>query len=479
MNKLQTYLRRPGTASAILSVLLLSLAFTNSAAGQRAPEPRREQLLNGLRVLLVNRPGDPDVFLKMRVHSGAAFDIAGKEGSMALLTDALFDAETRRYVTEELDGRLDVSITYDSVNVTLAGRASDFDRLLELLRNALINTQLTPEVVQRLREDRIKAVREEALAPETMAERAVAARLFGVHPYGRLVGGSPESLARVERADLLLVRERFLNPNNSTLVIAGAVEPTRVMRALRQSLGGWRKSDHIVPSTFRQPEAPDARTLLIDRAGASEVALRVAVRGLAEADRDRAALWLLIPLVNERWGKAQPQLIPRKMHMHHEAHREGGMFILGATVAPEFAAQALESARAVLRDLVVKAPSVTELEKAKRHWAETLNKEAGDFEAAVGYWLDAHTYDMATSSSTEMLRAVNALTPAEVQRVAARLFLNTPAAAVAVGDASKLREELARAGGVEVFGEAASKPAPVPPVKPSQSQNPSLQLKRP
>jgi predicted Zn-dependent peptidase len=132
-----------------------------------------------------------------------------------------------------------------------------------------------------------------------------------------------------------------------------------------------------------------------------------------------------------------------------------------------------------LRDLSTNAPTAAELERVKGKVAESLVKESGDFEATARHWLDAHTHDMASSSSAELLRAVNALTPSEVQRVAARLFLNTPVAAVVVGDASKLREELARAGGVEVFGEAVLKPEPAPPVRPAPTQTPPLRLKRP
>ena len=465
-------------AFGILCALLLSLIPLAPAAGQGVPEPRREQILNGLRILLVNRPGDPQVMLKLRVHSGAAFDMAGKEGSMALLTDALFDADSRRYVTEEIDGRYDVSTTYDSVTITLAGRATDFSRLLELLRNAIINAQLTPELVNRLRDERIKAARADAPTPEALAERALAARLFGVHPYGRPIGGSPESLARIERADLMLTRERFLNPNNATLYISGAIDPARVMRALRSSLGGWRKSDRIIPATFRQPEAPDLRTLLIDRVGAPEVALRLAVRSLAEADRDRAALRVLASIVRERWHAANPRLAGVKMTAYHDARREGGMFIMGASVAPTSVAQVLESARKVLRDLTASGPSAAELDKARRTWMDAPDNALTNSEANADSWLDGYTYDLASPNPAELKRAVGALTPSEVQRIAARLFLNTPSAAVAVGEASKLREELARSGGVEVFGEAASKPEPTATPKPTP-QSPPLQLKRP
>src|SRR5437660_2916572 len=202
--------RRRGLPLQVLTALILLCAGWFAVAGQSTPEPRREQLLNGLRILLPPRPGDPTVLIKLRVHDGSAFDLAGKEGLMATLADAMFDQQTREYVTQELGGRLDVTSDYDAVNITLAGKASDFERLLELARNAVMNTQLTPEAVERVRAERIKLLRGRT---QTAAERAdifVAARLFGTHPYGRTVAGTPESVARIERADLLLMRERFL-----------------------------------------------------------------------------------------------------------------------------------------------------------------------------------------------------------------------------------------------------------------------------
>jgi predicted Zn-dependent peptidase len=98
--------RRP-LPRAVLSALILAGAawFAAAPAGAQG-EPRREQLLNGLRVLLVSRPADQNVLIKLRVHSGAAFDLAGKEGLTAALADLMFDQQTRDYVTEELNGRL-------------------------------------------------------------------------------------------------------------------------------------------------------------------------------------------------------------------------------------------------------------------------------------------------------------------------------------------------------------------------------------
>src|SRR5215203_3121405 len=92
---------------ALTALVLLCSAWV-AAPAQSNPEPRREQLLNGLRILLWSRPVDQNVLLRLRVHSGAAFDLAGKEGLMATLVDSMFDQQTRDYVTDELGGRIEV-----------------------------------------------------------------------------------------------------------------------------------------------------------------------------------------------------------------------------------------------------------------------------------------------------------------------------------------------------------------------------------
>ena len=461
-----------------MTALVLLCSAWVAAPAQSAPEPRREQLLNGLRILLWSRPADQNVLLKLRVHGGAAFDLAGKEGLMATLVDAMFDQQTRDYVTEELGGRIEVVLGYDTIDITLAGRATDFDRLLELARNAVTNPQLTPENFERVRAARIKSLRETPTSAAEAADRAAAARLFGAYPYGRVLSGTPESLTRAVRGDILLLRERFLNPDNTTIVIVGGFEPKRVMRSMRESFGGWRKSDRAVPATFKLPDPPDERTLVVNQTDAAGVELRLALRGFARTDIDSPAAQVIAEVVRARWLSAMPELKERAAFVRHDSYRENGIFRMGATLkTPAEAAKALEAARKILNDLSTGAPSVTEVETAKQAATAALGANATGDDATASAWLDEHTYKNAAATAQARARAAQALSPGEAQRVAARLFLHTPVATVALGDAAQLRTELARVGTVEVFGEAAAKPPqPQPTPKPQQ---PTLQLKRP
>lgn len=443
-------------------LLLATLAPAALAAQTNNPAPRREQLLNGLPILLDYRPGDQQALLKLRIGSGAAFDLAGKEGLMTLLSDILFpDPNTRQFVTEELGGQMEVTTDYDHIDVLLSGRASEFERLAELLRNAVVNTRIVADEVGRLRAERLKGAQAAEVSPALRADHAVAARLFGRHPYARLINGTPESLARIERADLLLARDRFLTADNARLVLIGGVEPARAMRVFRQFLGAWRKSETLVPATFRQPDPPDARTLIIDQSGADTAEVRLALRGLARTDRDHVAASLLAALARTRWQAALTEnKLTQSLSVRHEAYAVAGLWQMSAQAQPVAAAQTLEAARATLRSLVATPPTTAELDQAKRAASLTFIQTKQPDIALADEWLDVDRFN--TSNADEQ-RALDLLTAADVQRVAVRLFRDAPTASVAVGPGAALRNELAHmSNGTEVFGASAPKPAALP-----------------
>lgn len=456
---------RSRKAGLLASALLLNICLNGIICfAQSAPEPRREQLLNGLNILLWERPGNPEVLLKLRIHSGAAFDLAGKAGTMAILGDALFaDPTTREYITGELGGKIEVTTDYDAINVTLTARTQDYERLVELLRTAIINVSLTADRVKELRDSRIKMVRESSTNPTLIADRAISARLFGEYPYGRPHEGSYDTLSRIEGMDVQYARERFLNPNNSTLVIAGGVDRARAMRALRQLLGLWRKSEGIAPSTFKQPEAPDTRTLIVDLPGAESAEVRVAVRGLARSDRDYAAATVLALVARDRWQTLMPELRQSAFFVRHEAHTLPGIFVMGASVRATDASRALQTAQKAIQDLMKTPPTVAELERARSEAVATFSRQMDKPETIAELWLDAETYKLPPIAARAL--ALSNVTPADVQRVAGRLLSNVTVnsmsktatdatfATVVVGSASLFKADLERSGKVQILGE--------------------------
>ena len=458
-------------SKALLVVCCITLVRSPVRA-QVPMEPEHARLLNGLRVLIWTRPNDQDVLLKLRVHSGAAFDLAGKAGSMALLGDILFpDPTTREYFTEEMQGRLNVTTDYDSITITMQGRAREFERIVEILRTGLVTTQLTPENVTKVREGRIKIIKDSGISSSALADRAIAARLFGDFPYGRPSSGSVESLGRVERPDLMLARDRFLSPNNSTLTIIGGVQTNRALRALRQLLGVWRKTEQLVPATFRQPSTPDSRTLIVNAPNDQSVEVRFAMRGFSRQDADSPAATLLAVLAQHRWERLSPELTRSPIYVRHDAFLLPGMFVMGASVDTLLAGKTLASAKEVVQSLANAPVTAAELELARYETLAQINKGLASPDGIANAWLDSDAYGL--PSVAEQMRTLSALTAADVQRVASRLIREGAFVSVVVGKSELLKAQLERSTKVEVMGEI------VPKAEPKSESKSNPQIKSP
>ena len=425
--------------TAVLACLLLMLP--GHTAAQAASEPERDMLLNGLRILYSQQPGNPNVLLKLRIHSGAAFDFAGRAGMMSMLGDAMFpDPATRDYVTEELGGKLEVTTTFDSIDVSISGKASALERMIDLLRGAVLTTQLDADSIAKLREARIVRLNKTSSSAAAMADEAIARRLFGSFPYAQAVEGTASTVPKIERADLLLARERFLNADNASLFVMGGVEKPRLIRALRQLLGPWGKSNGAIPATFRQPLPPDQRVLVLHTQGESRAEVRLAVRGLSRADADSIAADLLALIIRHRWQAAVAEL--SNTNVRHASHLLPGSFVLSGSTPTESASKAVAAAQQVMNALTDAPPSAAELNTARAELLSQISTQASQPDGLASLWLDVDTFKL-QRRPTAMANLVSSLAPSDVQRVAARLFKNQPVATVVVGNSAELKSAFA------------------------------------
>jgi len=450
--------------------LTLSLVFAaQSATAQPPNEPQTQELLNGLKVLFWPTPGSSEVLVKLRIHSGSAFDLAGKSGEMALLGDVLFpDPETIEYFTEQMGGRLQVNVNYDSMTITMRGKAEQLDNILEVLRNAILAPQLTPEVTARVRDARIKMLRDTAISPAAVADRAIALRLFGDFPYGRPSSGSPEDLARIDRADLMLARERFLNSNNATMAIVGGINQTRTLRTLKQLFGAWRKSEQVVPSTFQAAKPPDSKILLV-KTPSPTAELRIAVRGLSKSDSDALISDVVSQIVKNRLQAQLPNSAKTPVFARSERYMLPGMFILGASVENSSLVTAIDSVSKILEALSTTPVTAAELKQAVDTVVVENTGTPRDADSKPDRWLDNDTYRLSSDRALSLLST----SPADVQRVAARLFKERRIATVVAGEVDNLKPILQGHLQFEVLGET---PTPVPsaksPTKPGPNNTP-------
>jgi predicted Zn-dependent peptidase len=255
----------------------------------------------------------------------------------------------------------------------------------------------------------------------------------------------------------MFARERFLNPNNATLVVAGNVQSDRVMRTLRQLLGGWRKSDTIVPPTFRQPSAPDERIFVIEPANGENVEVRYGVRGVSKGTREELSAQILAAILQNRLksGDAAANFVVKS-----EANLLPGAVVISASVPYSGLKSALSSIRSEVAALTKTAPSAAEVSGAKAAVRAAIEGQPSSIDHVTERWLDSITYK--APELKERLAQLDQLSPSEIQALASRLFSSTPAL-VAVGDGDAITRELGPAEKIQRNVAAKSAPSTVNP----------------
>jgi zinc protease len=419
----------------VIILLFLTAFCAQMGDAQTFPEPRREKLLNDLKLLVWRDPAAPKVTVKLRIHNGAAFDPKDKMGTMALLSDIIFPniEDTKAFFAEDLAGSLDVVSNYDYIQITATGSPESIQTILETYANAVTNPPITAENFTLVRNARLEKIKELEKNPSYLAERAVAKRLFGEFPYGRSAEGTAESLAKIDRPDILFARDRFFSPDNSTLAVVGNVNTDAIYKTVRQLFGAWQKADNKIPATFRQPDAPTTGNLFVESPNYEKAEIRQAVRGLARNSKDFPASTILAGVLADRFQNAANGTTAQISSVS-EPHLLFGTFVIKASVPADKAADFSEKAK---NPANMQAISQAEFDKSKAFQIAEMNRKLSDKSLLADFWLDADTYKL--TPVAQQYKDLQNVTLADVNNVFQNVIKKSPFVAVVVGDAAKLK----------------------------------------
>lgn len=410
------------------NTLLLALAFAAfyvadlSAQTANLPAPRQEKLLNGLKVLIWRDPAAAKAIVKLRIHTGAAFDPKDKMGVMALLSDVLFpDEQARAFFAEDLEGSLEIASNYDYIQISATGKADEIQAMLETISNAVINTQITDDSFALVRNTRAEKIVALEKNPVYIADRAAAQRLFGEFPYGRSSEGTALSLSKIDKIDLMRAHDRFFTADNATLAVGGNINPDFAYRAARRLFGSWKKSEAKIPATFRLPDAPPTDVLTVSFPDSEQTISRLAVVAAARNDKDFYATKVLAKIWQEQFclDKSAADGIS-----NYSSYLLRGIYAVSRTAAPAAAGSAtvVNTANGCRQFAPEGKIALVQITAAQFDAAKALVK--ADFQSSaqnnlIDLWLDLDTYKLV--SVADEIKKLDAVTVTDAQRVAESL----------------------------------------------------------
>jgi len=408
---------------ALFLFILGTTAIYTFVQAQNFPVPRENKLLNGTKLLVWNDPKSDKVTVKLRVHSGSAFDPLGKEGVMQLLSDILFPTQsTREFFTEDLNGSFEIVTNYDYIQINASGDADKFLTILETLAPAVTNPQINKETTEKVRTALLARVQELEKNPSYVADQAAAKRLLGNFPYGRPQLGSSESLAKIDFADLLTADQKFFTADNATITISGNVNADLALRATKRLFGGWLKSDKKVPATFAQPDAPSSNQVKVEMPNIEKIYTATAIDTVGRSDKDFWATQALSKIWKQKYCFNNET--SRNGELKYEPHLLRGIYFIRRSITPSETLP-VYSGPCALFGLTVEGKTVletitqNEFDSVKQAILADFQQKTQAAPALTDLWLDAETYKLV--SLKDELQKINSMTLSDVQRVEEKL----------------------------------------------------------
>ena len=419
------------------------------------PSIARFTLGNGLKVVLVQDKRLPLIEARLDIPGGRVAERSGEEGLSAAASELLtagangLDAKGLSARLSALGYKLNVTRGMENTSLEIAGLSHNAGAFFQALSDILTGASYPAGEVALWKENKAQELAISRAKPDFMSGERVKAEVFGpAHPYGK-PALTDEQLAAVDRDKIAAYARRAYSPDGTTLVITGDAEPAALRAQLEAAFSGWNApaAAAAVPAL---PAAKSAGVSLEDRPGSKQANLAVAQAiAIKPGDPD----WLAFTVMNHiLGGSATSRLFVNlrvdKGYTYGSYSRasvlnRGTLWTATAEVRNEVAAPALaEMVKEIARMRDEDVPEET-LAAVKRYLAGIflLKNSSIDYQAdsLASY---ERTGQNAERELSTYLERLNALTPADIRRVAQRYLDPAKMATVVVGDAKMLKPAL-------------------------------------
>jgi predicted Zn-dependent peptidase len=417
----------------------------------KLPAVRTATLPNGLQLAVVEIHKVPVVDVSLVLDAGAVRDPANLPGLATFTATMLQQGAGRRTAldiadeTAFLGAQLQSAAGYDVATVSLHVPKRRLTAALDLLSDVVLRPAFPDSEVTRQRELRRTQLLQQRDEPVAVANVAFPAIVYGAaHPYGRPPSGNDSAVTGLSRDRVIEFYGAFYRPNTARLLVVGDVTLEEARQLVTARFGEWARRDAPAAPSAVAPEPTPRAIYLIDKPGAAQSVVRIGHVGPARDTPDYFALQVLNTILGGAFTSRLNQNL-RETHGYtygagsaFALRRAGGPFVAQASVVTAKTDSSLIEFMKELRRIRDEAVPAAELEKAKQYIVLGL---PGDFETTAGAafrFRDLLIYGLPFDYYGGYIDRINAVTAADVQRVARRYIDPDRFDIVIVGDRSQI-----------------------------------------
>lgn len=422
------------------------------------PTPSAQTLANGLQVISVRRAGLPLVTAELVLRRGGEMDppqLAGLADLTANLLSKGAAGKTAPQIAaavEALGGSLSAAVGWNQSAVGVTVTTPKLPQALSLLAEVVCQPNFSAAELKRAQAQAIDDLRLSLSRPTALASLAVGRGVFGDGAYGHSRSGTPASIARISRADVQHLHDTLYRPDNAILILTGDITPAQAQQLAQTSFGDWEKPTAPLPPRPAGMAASHVPAiLLIDQHGAGQAGVVVAHAAPPRNDADYYVGTVANAVLGGSYSARLNEEIRIKRGLSYGASSrlqslgDAGMWLAAAQTKNPSAPQVVELVLGEFKRLGSTRVSADELAARKAtligNYGNSLETTAGLAEQ-VG---ELAVYGVKLEQIGKYIAQVQAVTPKQIEKYAAKHLDADGSKVVVVGDAAQFASAIRKA----------------------------------
>lgn len=265
-------------AKATLTAMTLLVAFANFSQAQSPAEIvsvegiTEYRLPNGVKVLLFPDDSKPQFTMNMTVMVGSRHEGYGESGMAHLLEHMLFRGTDRhpdipKLLKERGVLNMNGTTSLDRTNYfeTLPATGDNLEFAIGMEADRLVNSWIKQEHLTK----EMTIVRSEFERGENNPVAIMFQRITDVafqwHNYGKSTIGNQSDIMRVPAKNLRVFYQKYYQPDNVTVVIAGKFDRAEALELVVKHFGTIAKPSRKLPQTYTEEPPQDGERIVVLR----------------------------------------------------------------------------------------------------------------------------------------------------------------------------------------------------------------------
>ncbi len=393
---------------------------------------------NGLKVLLVENPSIPTVSMNASVLAGARFDPESKAG-LAIMVSRLLDegTETRTSLEiadaiESVGGAIDADGSFERTLVSAGVLNKDIDLGLELLADLSIRPIFPQEYVEKEKERTLAEIVSAQDRPQVVAGWAFNELIYQDHPLHRPSHGYPQTVERIERADLIEFHQKYFVPNNVLVSVVGDFHVSDVLPKIEKAFGSWPSKPITFP-TYPEPVRQTGKRTKFIQMPAQQLNIYLGHLGITRTTPDFYALQVVDTILGGGAGFTAriPQRLRDELGLAYTtfasitmtAGLDPGRFVAFIGTSPENMKLATEGLINEIRRIIEEPVTAEELQDAKDYLTGSFVFAFESSPQIARFLVHAEVYGLGFDYVEKYPEYIRSITIEDISRVA-KMYLD-------------------------------------------------------